>query len=235
MRRAITSSGLGARVAVAATTVLVAVLLGVAGPAAAARVVAGEPGTVTLTRGPPADVAASAPGHDRHPSHVLAHAYDRALARADEEGALSTPATEVSATEAIPGDADLHGLLGNDSWKLSPNGQGAHLAEKVNVAGRSDLAALDTAETPRFYPEGSPENAGQAHIRLHRATKAEGISLRGGNPGMSDEGLLGAYGQACNRPELGGIRGSLRAPGGDPIATGLSPGEALGQVDGLAR
>ncbi len=56
--------------------------------------------------------------------------------------------------------------------------------------------------TPRLYPYGSPESAGQAHIRLHEATRKEGIRLRGGNPEMSDTDLMNHYTNAYNNPSL---------------------------------
>ena len=131
---------------------------------------------------------------------------------------------------AIPGDADFVGPLPNNSWTLAKNGMGAHLAERVNVAGRPNLAGLDASDTPRFYPVGSAENAGQAHVRLHQATRAERIKLRGGNPQMSDDELLAAYQRAYSRPELQAIRGELRTPTGKPIGTNLTPREAWSKL-----
>ena len=79
----------------------------------------------------------------------------------------------------IPGDADFVGPVAGDSWTLSPNGMGAHLVERVNVRGRAGLAALDQPGTPTFFPYGTPEAAGAAHLQLHEATSAGGISLPG--------------------------------------------------------
>ncbi len=79
-----------------------------------------------------------------------------------------------------------------------------------------------------MYPYGSPESAGQAHIRLHEATRKEGIRLRGGNPEMSDTDLMNHYTNAYNNPSLNGIRGDLRTPDGSiVVAQNVTPGEAF--------
>jgi len=110
------------------------------------------------------------------------------------------------------GDAAYQGSLPSKSWTLTDDGDGAHLIERVNVKNRNNLAHFDQKGTPRYYPMGSPENAGQAHIRLHAATKRTGIKLRGGNPSMTDEELINNYIKAYSDPELEGIFGSLRTP-----------------------
>lgn len=53
---------------------------------------------------------------------------------------------------------------------MVPEGDGLHLIERSNVRERADLSMYDQLETPRYYPYGTPESAGQAHIRLHEAT-----------------------------------------------------------------
>ena len=113
---------------------------------------------------------------------------------------------------ALPGDADFVGPINSGSWTLAPNGEGAHLVERSNVRGRASLASFDTTDTPRYYPYGTPESAGQAHIRLHEATRNAGIKLRGGNPNLSDFELIERYKKAYNNSALNGIRGELRLP-----------------------
>src|SRR5207237_476465 len=56
----------------------------------------------------------------------------------------------------IPGDADFIGPVRGGSWKLTLDGEGAHLIERVNLRGRPALSALDSADTPRYYPSGTP-------------------------------------------------------------------------------
>ncbi|MDN6886171.1 LysM domain-containing protein, partial [Variovorax sp. CAN2819] len=128
----------------------------------------------------------------------------------------------------IPGDADFIGPIGSGSWRLTAKGQGAHLVERVNVEGRPELSVFDQKSTPRYYPSGSAESAGQAHIRLHRATAAEGIDL-GDNPGLTSMQLLEKYRSAYARPEIQGIRGDVRTPKGSPIPNGsnVTPQEAI--------
>jgi hypothetical protein len=100
---------------------------------------------------------------------------------------------------------------------------------KSSVAGREGLTAFDTPGTPRFYPSGTPENAGAAHVRLHQAMRNAGIQLRkGGNSGLTDAELLQGYGRAYKDPCLDGIRGDLRTPDGSKvIASGVTPAEAF--------
>ncbi len=125
------------------------------------------------------------------------------------------------------GDANYDGNLPAKSWTLAVDGDGAHMIERVNVRNRPELEHFDLKTTPRFYPAGSPENAGQAHIRLHAATKKAGIKLRGGNPGLTDDLLLKQYEVAYNDTELDGILGALRTPNSKLIiGDNLSPGEA---------
>ena len=134
---------------------------------------------------------------------------------------------------ALPGDTDFVGPIKSGSWKLTPTGEGAHLIERSNVRGRSQLSIYDKADTPRYYPYGSSESAGQAHIRLHESTRNQGIKLRGGNPGMSDVELLSNYERAYNNPSLSGIRGDLRTPdSSNVVITNVTPGEAY---DALRR
>ncbi|MBQ7002577.1 MAG: hypothetical protein IJN57_01230 [Oscillospiraceae bacterium] len=86
---------------------------------------------------------------------------------------------------------------------------------------------FDMGNTPRYYPNGTPESAGQAHIRLHEATRNQGIKLQG-NPTMSDAVLIENYRKAYNDPNLSGIRGDLRTPDSSKIvATNVTPGEAF--------
>ena len=98
-----------------------------------------------------------------------------------------------------------------------------------NVKDRQNLGIYDTKETPRYYPSGGSENAGQAHIRLHKSTKKEGIKLRqNSNNDMSDEELIDAYRRAYGDTELDGILGDLRTPNcATIICTDASPGEAF--------
>ena len=120
------------------------------------------------------------------------------------------------------------GPINSGSWTLAPGGEGAHLVERANVRGRTGLSCYDVPETPRFYPYGTPESAGQAHIRLHEATRNEGIRLRGGNPGMTDADLINHYTDAYNNPSLNGIRGDLRTPNSsNVVATNVTPSEAF--------
>lgn len=131
----------------------------------------------------------------------------------------------------IEGDADFIGPIIKGSWKLTPNGQGAHLVEKSNIRGRNELSIYNKSYTPRFYPYGQPEGAGKAHIRLHEATRNEGIKLRGGNPGMSFEDLINSYHNAYNNPSLDGIRGDLRTPDSSiVVATNVTPGDAFKEL-----
>jgi hypothetical protein len=139
----------------------------------------------------------------------------------------SAGAGSSSAQRPIPGDANYTSRLPTRSWRLAPEGDGAHLVERSNVAGRPRLGAFDQPETPRFYPEGNPRNAGQAHIRLHRATRQAGIRL-GGNRRLNNTQLLEAYRRAYSDPSLDGIRGDLRTPDGSTvIARNVTPLEAL--------
>lgn len=131
---------------------------------------------------------------------------------------------------AIPGDADFVGPIPGDSWKLSHRGQGAQLIERINVKGRPKLSVFDTSSTPRYYPYGTPENAGQAHIRLHQATREAGINLRGGNPNLTDEQLIKAYRNAYSNPSLEGILGDLRTPNSKIVVRNLTPAQAFEEL-----
>jgi hypothetical protein len=131
----------------------------------------------------------------------------------------------------IPGDADYKGPQPAKSWKLADEGMGAHMVERQNVPSRPGMSVYDKPNTPRFYPEGGPENAGQAHIRMHQATKGAGISGRGGNPGLTEGQLIGKYQSAYADPLLDGIRGDLRTPDGSSvIAKGVTPLEAFNKL-----
>lgn len=58
--------------------------------------------------------------------------------------------------------------------------------------------------------------------------KQQGIKLRGGNSGMSDQQLLDNYTSAYNNSGLEGIRGDLRTPNSsNVVATNVSPFEAM--------
>ncbi|MPQ31643.1 hypothetical protein E4V42_09345 [Clostridium estertheticum] len=81
---------------------------------------------------------------------------------------------------------------------------------------------------PLYYPYGS---AGEAHKRLHVNTKSQGIKLKGGNKGMSDEELLHGYKKAYQQEDLNGIKGDLRTPNADNIiAIDVTPGEAIEEL-----
>jgi len=142
--------------------------------------------------------------------------------RIDARAARKTPS---------PGDANYTGQLPANSWRLTPRGQGAHVVERVNVEGRPNLAQFDTPQTPRFYPQGSPENAGQAHIRMHQATKQAGIDLQGGNPEINDSQLLNLYERAYSNPSLDGIRGDLRTPNSSTVVgQNITPAQAFEEL-----
>ena len=49
---------------------------------------------------------------------------------------------------------------------LVRNGDGAHMIERASVGTHGELAMFDEYNTPRFYPYGTKENAGQAHLKL---------------------------------------------------------------------
>jgi RHS repeat-associated protein len=139
-----------------------------------------------------------------------------------------TGGNAMALTRGIPGDASFVGPV-KPGWTLAPAGQGAHLVERVNVLGRPNLGAFDQIITPRFYPRGTPESAGAAHIRLHQATREAGIGLRqGSNASLTDAQLLQRYRQAYSNPRLNGIRGDLRTPdGGAVIASDVTPADAF--------
>jgi hypothetical protein len=151
---------------------------------------------------------------------------------APQEG-MPTPegplASEAPQRTPIPGDEDFVGPVPSGGWRLTLPGMGAHLFERANITGRPDLAALNLPETPTYFPSGSPEAAGVAHVRLHQATVRAGIRLgRAGNPHLSDSELIEAYRRAYSDPELNGIRGDLRVPRAGPIlAQNVSPAEAF--------
>jgi RHS repeat-associated protein len=151
-----------------------------------------------------------------------------ASAAAKLEARAATSAAEIP----IVGDAGFCGPVPSGSWRLTQDGMGAHLAERSVVADRSALSALDTASTPRYYPAGTAEAAGQAHLRLHEATAEAGIALkRGANAAMSDEALLQAYQRAYSNPSLRGIRGDVRLPDGSgAIANDVDPAGAWGAM-----
>lgn len=140
---------------------------------------------------------------------------------------------ETTATRgiAIPGDADFIGpLQTKGKWRIIEKGQGAHLVEKSNIVGRSELSAFNDVDTPRFYPNGSADNGGYAHLRLHRATRAEGISL-GRSSHLTDVQLLVKYQRAYSRNELTNIKGTLRTPNSSAIlGTNLTPEEAYKEL-----
>ena len=131
----------------------------------------------------------------------------------------------------VPGDADYTGTLPTNSWRLTATGDGAHLVERANVRGRTGLQAFDEADTPRFYPNGTPENAAQAHIRLHEATRNQGIRLRGGNANLTDQQLIDSYRRAYSNSSLDGIEGSLRTPNSSVnLGDNLTPREAFDRL-----
>ena len=128
-----------------------------------------------------------------------------------------------------PGDADFIGPHPKRTWKLVEEGEGAHLVQRANVRGRAALALFDQPGTPRFYPSGTPENAGAAHTRLHQATRDAGIELQaGGNGNLSDKELLQRFIRAYSDPSLNGIRGDLRTPDGKLVlGRNVTPAEAF--------
>ena len=119
------------------------------------------------------------------------------------------------------------GEIKKRSWTLVPSSDGAHLFEKANVSGRAKFAKLDKPGTPRYYPYGSDENAGQAHLRIHDATDAAGIKLGGSR--LTNADIINAYKRAYADPSLNGIKGDLRLPNGTPVlgGTGVTPGQAF--------
>ncbi len=135
-----------------------------------------------------------------------------------------------------PGDADFIGPH-QKSWRLSDTGQGAHLVERAVVIGHPELAVYNKSTTPRYYPYSTPENAGQAHIRLHQATKAAGIELSShGNSEMTSSQILDTYQTAYNSSELAYIKGDLRTPDSKHVyGTNLTPGFAFQLLRKLAE
>jgi hypothetical protein len=133
----------------------------------------------------------------------------------------------------MPGDEGYTGGTKPNSWRLTDEGMGAHLFERSNVKGRPALSKFDQPGTPRYYPNGTPENAGQAHLRIHDATAKAGINL--GSSPMTDEAIINAYKKAYSDPALGGIRGDLRIPGGDTLASSVTPGQAFEKLLEWAR
>ncbi|WP_394903740.1 RHS repeat-associated core domain-containing protein, partial [Clostridium butyricum] len=128
------------------------------------------------------------------------------------------------------GDVFFTGPSKNGSWILTNDGEGAHLVERTNVKGRTKLLDFDTKDTPRFYPYGTAQSAGEAHKRLHRATKNNGIKLKNGNPNLSDNNLLQKYFNAYHSKDLKGIKGELRTKGKNIIAENVNPGEAFDKL-----
>ncbi|MEO8842100.1 MAG: hypothetical protein ABI704_11050 [Kofleriaceae bacterium] len=126
-----------------------------------------------------------------------------------------------------PGSAKYTGTVKPRSWKLTPTGDGAHLFERANVQGRPKFAKFDKPGTPRYYPHGSDENAGQAHLRIHDATDAAGIKLGGSQ--LTNDDIINAYKKAYADPSLHGIEGDLRLPNGTavPGGTNVTPGQAF--------
>ena len=127
----------------------------------------------------------------------------------------------------LPGDANYVGPIPEGGWRLTPRGEGAHMVERVSVRATSGLEDFDLYRTPRFYPTGTPESAGKAHVRMHRATNSMNIELAGGNPGLTNSALLARYALAYSEPSLDGIYGVLRnRTGTNIIAQDVSTSEA---------
>jgi hypothetical protein len=124
-----------------------------------------------------------------------------------------------------PGDAGYTSGVKPNSWTLVGDGEGAHMIEKANVKGRPKLAKFDEPGTPRYYPSTKPENAGQAHLRLHDATARAGVKL--GSSPLTDDQLIDAYKKAYSDPSLSQIKGDLRIPSGATIKSNVTPGEAF--------
>lgn len=125
----------------------------------------------------------------------------------------------------MPGDEAYTGGTKPNSWRLTDDGMGAHLFERSNVKGRPALSKFDQPGTPRYFPAGTPENAGQAHLRIHDATAKAGINL--GSSPLTDDAIINAYKKAYSDASLGGIKGELRIPGGKTLASGVTPGQAF--------
>lgn len=128
-----------------------------------------------------------------------------------------------------PGDADYEGALPSGGWKLTPPGMGAHLVDRAVTKGSAALSKFNQPNTPRFYPKGAAENAGEAHRRIHEAgRKVSGIKLRPMGGFRNEQELLDAYRRSYADESLSGIRGDLRTPDGkNVIATDVSPAEAF--------
>jgi hypothetical protein len=152
---------------------------------------------------------------------------DRLQVKVATDTELPGGAPSKGSRQTIPGDAGFEGKIPEGSWRLTPQGQGAHLLERTNVRGRPASRHFDAAETPRFYPEGTAENAGKAHLRIHAATRSVGINLQGGSPGLTNQELIARYREAYSNPALDGIRGDLRTPAGNVVARGVTVLEAF--------
>jgi len=164
-----------------------------------------------------------------------------ALAAVDSGTPVHLPvSSKMAGREKLPGvgDADYRGPLPKRSWKTTPEGDGVHLVDRGPSKGNPTLAKFARPDTPRYYPGGSPENAGQAHLRIHDATREIGkIDLKKPLGGFRTEReLIDAYRRAYADPRLLGIRGDLRTPDGkNVIASNLSPAEAFAKLMEWAR
>lgn len=128
-----------------------------------------------------------------------------------------------------PGDAKYKGVIQAGGWRLTPPGMGAHLVDRAVTKGSPSLAKFNRPNTPRFYPQGSAENAGEAHRRLHEAgRKVSGIKLEPRGGFADEKQLLDAYRKAYSDPSVEPIRGELRTPDGKLVlGKNLTPREAF--------
>lgn len=132
-----------------------------------------------------------------------------------------------TAGEVVPGDAGFTDPLNPRGWRLAENGEGHHMYTRGTTEMTSEAIgnALDTPETPRYYPESNnanpTRNAGEAHVNLHRILREFGLENgRRPNPDMGTiHEHINSYHQAYADPSVSGIEGSLRTPNGDFVAS----------------
>ena len=91
--------------------------------------------------------------------------------------------------------------------------------------GSDHMHIFNQDYTATYYLYGTPENAGQAHLRLHDATAEIKIKLSK-NHNHTDLELMELYEKAYSTPSLNNIKGDLRYKS-NIIATDVTPAEAL--------